>query len=246
MKNEMNLVWLVFHIIQISLFQFYAAPRLSHLTWNLLRKRNPEVADETLGSKRCLHSSKVDGTIGVLSIMTLVVGYVTNMPILYWSGKYLSLFGFLFTNLVLDLYQYEKFKKLIPLKQKRSATLQPRTLGRIVPIWAWLLCIIASLIMIIIEKDPMQKISTTFAVLVCIAGAIFTEKKSKVSDDVGEDQLFRKSEAWTIFAIACTFPLFIPLKAHLRHYGIDAVFSTVPLIAFAYFLNSKIYKKLIS
>jgi hypothetical protein len=188
----------------------------------------------------------VDAAIGVTSIMILVFGYFTDMPILYWSGKHLSLFGFLFTNLVIDLYQFEKLKKLIPLKQKRSATLQPRTLGRIVPIWAWLLCIIASLIIIIIEKDPVRKISTTFSVSVCLAAAIFTEKKSKVSDDVGDDQLYRKSEAWTIFVIACTFPIFIPLKAHLRHYGIDAVFSTVPLIAFGYFLNSKIYRKLIS
>jgi hypothetical protein len=178
--------------------------------------------------------------------MILVFGYFTDMPILYWSGKHLSLFGFLFTNLVIDLYQFEKLKKIIPLKQKRTATLQPRILGRIVPIWAWLLCLIASFIIVIIEKDPVKQISTTFAILVCVTAAFFTEKKSKVSDDFEEDQLFRKSEAWTIFVIACTFSLFLPFKEHLKLYGIDAVFSTVPLIAFACFLNSKIYKKLIS
>ncbi len=246
MKTEMNLFWLVFHVFQISLFQFYAAPRLSHFTLRLLRKRNPQAADETLGSRSSLHSFKVDSTIGILSITVLCLGFAAGKPLLYWAGKYLCLFGFLFTNLVLDLYRFDKFKKFIPLKQRRTATLQPRELGSIVPIWAWALSLTASLILIIIEKDPLKQFSITFAVGVCLAAAVFTEKKSKVTDEVEEDQLYRKSEAWTIYFISCTFPLFMPFKTYFGHYGIDAVFSIVPLMAFAYFLNSKIYRKLIS
>lgn len=111
MKNEMNLVWFIFHIIQISLFQFYAAPKLSTFSWIILKKRNPEVAKEKLGIKNSLHPAMLDYLIGGISILVLLTGFFMAEPLIYWSGKYLSLFGFLFTTLGLDFFQYEKLKK---------------------------------------------------------------------------------------------------------------------------------------
>lgn len=246
MNSEMNYPWLIIYFVQISLFQFYAAPKLSLLTWKLLEKRNPELAMAHLGLRKTLHDPRWDYIIGAFAVTMLVSGFASSNLILYWSGKYLSLFGFLFTILVIDLIQFEKLKKLLPLKKKRSATLVPRTFGRIVPLWAWALCLIATSIFVIMEKDTMKQVVTGSAVLVCVGAAILTEKKSKISEDLEEDQLYRKSEMWTIFIIACTFPLFNPLSAYFSRYGIDAVFSSVPLIAFVWFLNSKVYKRIVS
>jgi uncharacterized membrane protein YfcA len=246
MKSEMNYAWLVFHAFQILIFQFYAAPRLSQLTWKLLKKRDPEQAKALFGAQNHLHHPQWDYVIGMVSLLALIVGFMQANQLVYWSGKYLSLFGFLFTTMAIDLCRYEKIKPQLPLKHKRSATLVPRSFGRIVPLWAWAVCILASIGLVLIEHEPGKQFTMAIAVCICVAAAVITEKKSKITDNLEDDQLYRRSEAWTIFIIACTFPVFTPLRSYLGHYGIDAVFSTVPLLTFAWFLNSGIYRKLVA
>ena len=245
MRDEMSTLWLVVHLLQISLFQFYAAPRLSRLTWKLLVSRNPERVTKDFVGRTQLHSSSWDYLIGSASIIFLVTGFAKGNLEIYWFGKYISIFGFLFTSLVVDLYLYEKLKGSFPLKLRRTATIVPRSFGRIVPLWAWSLCMVVSLYVASTASDVSKQLGIASAALVCLLAGIFVEKKSKITLDLQEDQLYRRSEAWTVFIVACTIPLSFAVTSYLGDFGLDALLSTVPLIAFVWFLNSKIYRKLV-
>lgn len=131
------------------------------------------------------------------------------------------------------------------MKEKRTATLRPKKFGSIVPIWAWGLCLLTTLLVVTTSEEPKKQITTIASVLFCILMANHTEKKSKVSQDLEDDELYRVSEVWTIFLIACSFPIFLPLGNYLGHNGVDAVFSTIPIVAFVIFLRSKTYKNMV-
>lgn len=244
MSNPQNVYWFILHAIQIIIFQFYAATKLSELTCQLIRNRNTQVADDILNKRKVLHSKWIDYTIGTLSLGLLVIGYLKENGELYWSGKYLSLFGFLITVLAIDLFKYEKLKIIIPLETKRTASLVSRKLGNIIPRWSWVLYTLVMFVVIYFQDTQKGKIILFFELLVILVIAYFTENRSKISGQAKDDEAYRKSEMITITIIAWAIPLFIPIEKYLGHFGIDAVFSTIPLIIFIIFLNSKSYKKI--
>jgi hypothetical protein len=201
--------------------------------------------DKLLKHER-LHSPLIDYAIGLVALFLLISGYLKDDPMLYWAGKYFSLFGFLFTVMGIDLYMYEKLKKRIPLVSKRSAELKPRSLGSTVPKWCWA-------IFLVISTGALFSIQTTKVLLIQVGTIIFilmsglmVEKRSKLPIKNKDDKEYRSSEGWTIFVIGMCLGLGPIINRYVGHYGIDAIYSTIPLIAFIILLNSKIYKKITS
>lgn len=245
MNDKFTISWLLFHFVQIIVFQFYASIRLSKLSYVLTTRRNPAVANDYMPEGGMLHSKKIDYVLGFICLCLLVVGFVLEDKYLYWAGKYISLFGFLFC-MELDLLKYKKLKKLIPLVERRSASLVERKIGRIIPLWSWGIYLIVNGFIFYYDPEMRSKISYLITVAVVLSAAIFTEVRSKLPISTIDDELYRKSEAWTIFIIAWSFPIVEPFKKHLGFYGMDGIFSTIPLICFFIFLNSKIYKKIVN
>jgi hypothetical protein len=244
MNKELSIYWLFFHLIQVSIFQFYAVRKLSNLSYSLIKKRNTEVAEKILPASGMLHSKYIDIGIGIICFGLLIFGFVSQNFYIYWTGKYLSLFGFLIMILFIDLLRASKFKQKIPLASKRSATLSHRLVGNIIPVWSWIIYVIVSLISLYHANEPKEKISTGIGIAVILVTAFFIEKRSKLPVSTTDDELYRRSEAWTIFFIAWFIPLVAPLKKYFGFYGVDTFFSTLPLLCFLIFLNSKIFKKL--
>ena len=244
MNKELSIYWLFFHFIQVSIFQFYAARKLSNLSYSLIKKRNTEVAEKILPVSGMLHSQYIDIGIGIICIGLLIFGFVSQNFYIYWTGKYLSLFGFLITVLLIDLLRASKFKQKIPLASKRSASLSQRLVGNIIPVWSWIVYIIVSLISLYYANELKEKISMVIGISVILVTAFFIEKRSKLPVSTTDDELYRRSEAWTVCFIAWSFPILSPIKKYLGFYGVDAFFSTLPLLCFIIFLNSKIFKKL--
>jgi hypothetical protein len=211
----------------------------------LLRKRNATEVDR-LFTKQRLHSPSIDYAIGSVALLFLITGFIKLDPIMYWAGKYLSLFGFLFTALGIDLYIYEKFKKKIPLISKRTAEFKARNLGTTVPVWCWIIFLITSGIALFSVQSTKELLIQIGTVIFIMMSAIMVEKRSKLPVKNSDDKEYRTSEGWTIFVIGMFLAIGPVISRHIGHYGIDAIFSTIPLIAFIVFLNSDIYKKMIS
>ena len=246
MNSEINIYWLIFDILQVLIFQFYASARLSHLCYMMLKKRNPEVAKQFLPRSQMLHSKAWDVGIGLVSLAALFCGFMLDNSALYWAGKYLSIFGFLFTCLLLDLINYEKIKKSIPLSDKRSGSLNTRKIGRLIPLWSWVLYIAVNFLIVAKLENINTQILLGVTVVIFLAVAFFIEKRAKLPVSSEDDNLYRKSEALTILFIAWLAPFLIYFKNHLGSDALTASFSAIPLIFFILFLNSKIYKKLVS
>lgn len=244
MNNNFTFSWLVFHCLQVIVFQFVASIKLSKLSFVLTKRRNPEVAKDLMPAGGMLHSKKIDYVLGVLCLCLLVIGFILKDKYFYWAGKYISLFGFLFC-MELDLLKYSKLKKLIPLIEKRSASLVERKVGRIIPLWSWGIYVIVNGVIFYYDTEIRSKVTYLIAISVVVASAIYTEIRSKLPISTIDDEFYRKSEAWTVFIIAWSFPIVEPFKKILGFYGMDAIFSTIPLIAFVVFLNSSIYKKIV-
>jgi hypothetical protein len=243
MKTEPTLYWMIFHFIQILLFNFYFARKQSHLTFHLLRKRNEVELDKILKHER-LHSPIIDYTIGSIALFLLISGFQNNDPNLYWAGKYFSLFGFLFTVLGVDLYMYEKLKKRIPLISKRSADLKARNFGSTVPKWCWAIFLITSSIALFSIQTTKGMLIQIGTIIFIIMSGLMVEKRSKLPVKKTDDKEYRKNEGWTIFVIGMSLGIAPIVNRYIGHYGIDAIYSTIPLIAFIILLNSKIYKKI--
>jgi hypothetical protein len=245
MTNEkLNISWLVFHLFQVGVFQFYAAPRFSHFAYKTLERRNPEATRAIMQGQQQVHPSWLDYLIGALSAGLLIYGVMSMNTQLYWIGKYLSVGGLLFTCLLLDNLLVSRFRKSVPPSAKRTATLTPRALGRIVPLWAWGAYGFISLLIISMTISK-SKLGSASLVIFFVAAGIISEKGAKVADPV-DDDIFRRSEVWTIFLIACSLSVILPLKAYLDHTEMEAVISSLPLFVFLWFLNSPIYKKLVA
>ena len=102
------------------------------------------------------------------------------------------------------------------------------------------------LIVVYFEETQKEKIANAIGAIFILAVAYFTENRSKISGKAEDDDTYRKSEMMTIGLIAWSFPIIAPIKKHLGHFGIDALFSVLPLVIFITFLNSPIYKKIMN
>jgi len=242
MNSPENVYWFVLHITQIIIFQFYAAKKMSSLTCQLLRNRNAHVAQDVLKGTRILHSNLWDYIIGIVSLGLLVTGYLQDHGPLYWSGKYLSLFGFLFTVLTLDLLKYEKLKKIIQLETKRSASLNSRKVGNIIPTWNWVLYSIVMLSLTYLEETQWGQVTNVITATFIIGAAYYTENRSKIPGKTKDDETYRRNEMLTITVIAWTIPISVPARKYLGHFGIDGIFSALPIVMFIIFLNTNVYK----
>jgi hypothetical protein len=244
MNSPENIYWFLLHITQIILFQFYIANKTSSLSCQIIRNRNPKIAQEILKDQKILHSNFWDYIIGTISLGLLFTGYFQDQGPLYWSGKYLSLFGFLFTVMALDLIKYKKLEKLIPLENIRTASLISRKLGNIIPTWSWVLYSIFMIIIICFEETVKAQIINASITIFILVSAYFTEKRSKISGKAIDDDNYRRSEMITIAVIAWSILIIEPIKKNLGHFEIDAIFSVLPIVMFIVLLNSKIYKKI--
>lgn len=245
MDSYFKIEWLLFHAFQICIFQFFAASRLSKLTYFMVWNRNPKSASLVMPTNGQLHDKAWDYTFGVVSLLLLFSGYIIENKFIYWSGKYLSLYGFLLTVLVIDLYKYAKLKKLVPLEEIRSTTLVSRKVGRIIPLWSWVIYIIVSSLYIYSGESTKIRVISASSVLILLVVVFLTEKRSKLPISNLDDELYRKSEMITLTIIAWSFPIVGYFKSSLKFFGLDAIFSTIPLVCFIALLNSKIYKKII-
>lgn len=219
---------------------------MSNLAYDLLRKRNLELTGEILPKGNQLHSFLIDYTIGSVAIACLLYGYFTNNLPFYWAAKTISIVGFVFTTLVIDLTLYYRYKKEIPAMAKRTASLKTRELGRIIPLWSWGLYLVVSITAILYTTPLKTQLSLALGCAVLLITGYFVEKRTKMANNSEDDELYRKSEAWTIFIIAWSFPIIIPFRGLFTKYGVDALFSLIPLVLFVLFLNSSIYKKITS
>lgn len=245
MKSDLSWPWFLFHIFQTCIFQFYAAPRLSSLGMTLIKKRNQKVANEIGVSGAYLHEPRWDYSIGAISIACLAIGFFFNEMIFYRVGQNLSIIGFLLTCLFYDCWRISILKKLLPPPDVRRATLEPRKVGRTVPVWAWGIFLAFSIFFYILNNKIITEILIrSFVVVVMVSSAWFVEKRRPITDNQQDDLAYRTSEAWTVYAVAWTLPIIGFLKDNLTSNMAEAVLSTAPLICFIVFLNSPIYKRL--
>lgn len=246
MTNELNLYWMIFHLSQVIVFQFYAAPRLSHLSYKVIYNRNPDLAKTLLSGKSHLHPPMWDYLLAVVSISLIVYGYTQSDANIYLVGKYISILGLLLTCLIIDSYKSRIYKEKLPLIVKRSATLVPREIGSSVPIWGWVVYILVSSILIfLLGSSIVSKLVSLSVVAFFLAAAYRTDKRAKVFNDLEDDSLFRINESWTIFFVAWSFPLALMVKQFAGYNMVSAISSSAPLILFLFFLNSSVYKRII-
>jgi len=244
MNNNMNIYWLLFHLFQVCIFQFFAAEKMSNFTYIMLKKRNTDQSSSVLPTSKMPHHKNIDTAIGIFSMGLLALGFFLHSNYIYWSGKYLSLFGFLLTVLFIDLFQYSKFKNKIPLSSKRTASLNNRFVGKIIPLWWWIAYVVSSVAYLYFSDDLKSQLFLGISIIIILIIAYFIEKRSKLPMSTVDDELYRKSEMWTVYIIGWTFLIINPLKKYFGFYGIDAIFSTLPLFLFVIFLNSKLFKKI--
>jgi hypothetical protein len=173
---------------------------------------------------------------------------IQNQFNIYWTGKSLSLFGFLFTGLILDLSQVKKFEKKIPLKVKREASLEKRFFGKIIPLWAWIFLFMISLSSAIFQESLKSKLFIIFSIIIILIVAYFTEKRVKLPTTTSNDEDYRKLEIYTVFFIGACLPIFFFLKLFFRDtfnfYAWESLFSLTPLIAFFLFFKSRPYQSI--
>lgn len=244
MQSDLSWPWLLFHLFQIIVFQFYAAPRLSELGMILTKKRNPSLANN-ITSDHHLHPPLWDYLVGVISVLLLLSGYFLDEVITYRIGHYTSVVSFLMTCLVYDGWRFQLLKKLIPLEDLRRATLEPRNIGRTIPVWAWLIFLAFSVIFYILpEKIFVVQLTRGFAILVFLIAAWFIDKRKPVTSNLQDDLAYRESEAWVVYIVAWLIPLTGVFKQYISSNIAEAAFAATPLLCFIFFLNSPIYKRL--
>ncbi len=244
MNSNPTLLWFIFHAIQIILFNFYISKKMSHLSFIFLKRRNPHLV-ESLLNKQYLHTPMIDYVIGFIALGFLSWGYFSFSSQLYWSGKYTSLFGFLFVSSTIDLIQYERLKRKIPLVAKRSADFKARGVGKSVPIWCWILFLFLSIVGLFFVGNTKVFLIQLGVIIFILASGYSIEKRAKLPIEQNEDKEYRESEVWTVYIIGVTLAIAPILSRFFGHYGIDAIYSSLAIVSFLLFINSKVYKKII-
>ena len=245
--NKINLPWLLFFLFQIIVFQFYAAPRISRFALALMKLRNIEAFESISRFNKFFHSPLIDYTFGVLISSYLLYGYSIKSDQIMNRAHILSVLAFLLTCLLIDGYRSFKLKKKLPLQALRFASLVPRAIGKIVPRYFWLSLFIFSSLVFWFTTDKFAVFLVNMSVSVFGLGVgFFVERRRPVINNVVVDFNYRKSEAWAIFFVFLTLPCIFLIKHLFPDAVLSAVISTIPIIYFICFLNSKLYKKIIS
>ncbi len=245
--NKINLPWLLFYLFQIIVFQFYAAPRLSRFGLALMRLRNRDAFQKISRFNRFFHSPWIDYSFGILLSAYLLYGYSVKSDKIINQAHILSVLAFLLTCLLIDGYRSFQLKKKLPLERVRFASLVPRAIGKIVPRYLWLGLFIFSTLVFWLTTDKFHVFLVNMSVSVFGLGVgFFIERRRPVINNVEADYNYRRSEAWTIFYVFLTLPCIFLIKHLFPDAVLSAVISAVPIIFFIYFLNSKLYKNIIS
>tara|TARA_R110002049_G_scaffold184723_1_gene352997 strand:+ start:1381 stop:2121 length:741 start_codon:yes stop_codon:yes gene_type:complete len=245
--NKINLPWLIFYIFQIGIFQFYAAPRLSRFGLSLMKLRNKEVFNQVSKYNKYFHNPLIDYVIGSILIAYLIYGYVFDNDQIISRAHILSVLAFLLTCLLIDGIRSYLLKKKLPLQSIRVASLKPRSIGVIVPRSLWISLFVFSAITFWYSTDKTLVFAVNLSVSIfglCVG--FFTERRKPIINNVEDDFAYRKSEAWTIFYVFLSLPCIFLAKFLYPEVVTSAIISAVPIIFFIGFLNSTLYKKVIS
>ncbi|MBT4762416.1 MAG: hypothetical protein HOO06_12010 [Bdellovibrionaceae bacterium] len=262
-------IMVLIYLFQVVVFQFIATPKISKLTYKqALAKNKPWVLENPDILKKFKEpKGGVHYVLGVVLLGLLCFAFYADDMILMSWVKYSSMAGLLVQNLGIDLVNYFRIKKLIPMKQIRKANLLPRSVTHYIPKWAIILTTSLYLLLLAFvysqyvsvemsSKELGYIVAPYFALVIFIPLLVYTIKRKPLEATAEVAILYRKSEIvilniCIVGALAVSFVRLLSFSFPLEVFKISGdvvsvLYAMVPMIFFAWFCTNKNFKELMN